>query len=336
MRLLLSAVSVLTFLLLPALPATAQSSSGEGQGVGIMLLDVPADAQTDPRARSYIVDHVAPGAKVERRVRVKNSTDEQQSVHIYPSAARVTGESFLGEEGATANELTTWMSSEKDYVDLAPGEAADVLITIDVPEAAPEGEQYAAIWAEVRSAASAGQNVVSASRAGVRVYLSVGPGNGPPADFTVDTLTAARDADGNPQVVATVRNTGGRALDITGSLILSSGPGGLSAGPIATEKTTTVVPGDTASVRSKLSAELPAGPWDATLTLTSGLISHEVSAEITFPDTGQTAAVPLETGGFPWLALVIGTAGMLVLAALLVLIQRRRPSHTPTAGNHDV
>jgi hypothetical protein len=163
----------------------------------------------------------------------------------------------------------------------------------------------------------------------------VGPGNGPPADFTVDTLTAGRDGDGNPEVVATVSNTGGRALDITGSLVLSDGPGGLSAGPVATEKTTTVVPGDTALVRSRVSAELPKGPWNATLELKSGLVTHDISGEVTFPDAGETAvAAPAETDGFPWPAVAGAVAALVVLAAVLELLRRRHPTLKRTAGKH--
>ena len=89
-------------------------------------------------------------------------------------------------------------------------------------------------------------------------------------------------------------------------------------------------------MRSKVSAELPAGPWNATLTLTSGLISHDVSADVTFPDAGETVTAPVETNGVPWLALVAAIAGILILAALLELLRRRRATGKRRAANHDV
>lgn len=63
-------------------------------------------------------------------------------------------------------------------------------------------------------------------RVGIRLYVLVGAGNPPAADFAVESLTAARSADGLPVVRAAVRNTGGRALDLSGTLRLVAGPTG--------------------------------------------------------------------------------------------------------------
>src|SRR5437762_204087 len=76
-----------------------------------------------------------------------------------------------------------------------------------------------------------GGGITQVSRVGIRLYISVGAGGPPAAAFTIDTLTAQRSADGAPTVVAAVQNTGGRALDMNGSMELRNGPGGLSAGP---------------------------------------------------------------------------------------------------------
>jgi hypothetical protein len=65
----------------------------------------------------------------------------------------------------------------------------------------------------------------------IRLYLSVGPGGAPAANFTIDSLTAKRTPDGHPTVLARVHNTGGRALDMNGTLRLVDGPGALDAGP---------------------------------------------------------------------------------------------------------
>jgi hypothetical protein len=78
------------------------------------------------------------------------------------------------------------------------------------------------VWAEARSTPSAGGGITQVSRVGIRVYLSVGPGGPPAADFTIDSLTARRSPDGRPVVLASVHNTGGRALDMNAAS--SSGP----------------------------------------------------------------------------------------------------------------
>src|SRR5213076_2151068 len=92
-------------------------------------------------------------------------------------------------------------------------------------------------------------NVVN--RVGVRVYLSVGEGEEPVSDFTIDALTARRDEDSVPIVETTVTNTGGRAIDLAGSLSLANGPGSLNAGPFDVQIGTTLAPGDSAPAQVK-------------------------------------------------------------------------------------
>jgi hypothetical protein len=321
-----------------ALPKTHPVSAStpplpQSSGIGIRLLDVPAATQQDPRARSYIVDRVAPGTGIQRRIQVQNNTTAAQSVRIYTGAARIQEGSFVGDNDPAVNELTTWTSVDRPQVELLPGTSADVLVTIDVPADASEAEQYAAVWAEVRNVPAKGTNVVQASRVGIRVYLSVGPGNGAPADFRITSLTAARDAQGNPQVSAVVTNTGGRALDITGELTLSKGPGGISAGPFGSQKALTLVPGRDGTVVTTLDPALPNGPWNAQLHLKSGLVEHEAAASIAFPDAGQGETVePVQEAGFPWIALGTGVAGLFVVAALLRWWLRRRNTARTQAG----
>lgn len=334
-------LSIMLFVFIPAAPALAdnrpgagyaslQSSPGEEPGIGLRLLDAPAKTQSDPRARSYIVDHLNPGSVIERRIQVRNGTDTTQNLRFYPSAASVKDNAFIGAPGETPNELTTWISVDHPTVSLAPGASANVLVTVDVPRDAPETEQYAVVWAEVQSAGDSAGGVVNAGRVGIRVYLSVGPGNGPATDFTIDTLTPGRNPEGSPELTTTVTNTGGRALDITGSLTLTGGPGGLSAGPNPIDKGTTIAPGASAPVSITLPPELPNGPWTADLTLESGLVSHEATAEITFPETGQGTAVSPDQGpGIVWVA--AGTAGLvLIIVSLILWLRRRSTSQNPS------
>jgi hypothetical protein len=333
----ITAFFLLILALAPASPAAARPLPGthlpsastpplpQPSGIGVRLLDVPAATKQDPRARSYIVDRVAPGTGIQRRIQVQNNSTAAQSVRIYSGAARILEGSFVGDNDPAVNELTTWISVDHPQVELLPGKSADILVTIDVPEDASEAEQYAAVWAEIRNAPAKGTNVVQASRVGIRIYMSVGPGNGEPADFRITSLTAARDAQGNPQVTAVVTNTGGRALDITGDLTLTKGPGGISAGPFGAQKTLTLAPGKGGTVVATLDPALPNGPWNAQLQLKSGLVEHEAAASITFPDSGQGEIVePAQEAGFPWIALGTGAAFLFIAAALLWWWLRRR------------
>ncbi len=153
----------------------------------------------------------------------------------------------------------------------------------------------------------------------------MGPGGEPASDFAIDSLTASRNSDGTPVVTAEVRNTGGRALDLTGELALTEGPGGLSGGPFPAELGTTLPVGGAAPVTVVLDDQLPDGPWQAVLTLESGLLERSASAEITFPEAGDAgAAVPVVSEQSSWAPLIAGAAAVVLLLVVLFIIWRRR------------
>ncbi|MFJ6078646.1 hypothetical protein ACIQC0_10140 [Pseudarthrobacter sp. NPDC092419] len=278
------------------------------------------------------MDRVSPGTEINRRIQVRNNTGARQSLHLYPGAARIQDGSFIGEDAGTGNELSSWVSLETPRIALGSGESAEVRTTIRVPRNAAEAEHYGAVWAELRSAnpdARAG-SVTTVNRVGIRVYLSVGPGNGKPADFAIGSLTAVRGVDGKPRLSALVTNTGGRALDLQGSLTLADGPGALSAGPFDTKKASTLATGERREVVFELPAEIPNGPWTAEVRLKSGLLERVASARITFPDEGENAAsVPVPGSG--GLLFILGALSIFVLALLLAILIRRhrRTSRVP-------
>jgi hypothetical protein len=296
----------------------------DGPSIGVRLVDVPANAADDPRAHLYIVDHVRPGTVLRRRIEI---SDRGAPAHIvvYPDAAVITKGSFLGANGHTTSDLTSWTSVAPRSVDLPANRNADVTISIAVPGDAPAGERYGVVWVETRSPAGTASSgtVTQVSRVGVRIYLSVGAGAAPAPDFNIESLTAQRTPNGEPVVVAAVHNTGGRALDISGTVRLSRGPAGLSAGPFPATLGTTLAIGDTEPVRTALDKQLPSGPWAAHITLHSGLVEHEAEATITFPAPGESRAVPIVSPRrwWPYPSLV---AGLLALAVGCVTVIRRR------------
>lgn len=313
-----------------ATPATATAQEDPG-GIGLRLVEAPVAARDDPRARIYIVDHLAPGTVIERRVEVSNSTTSTHRVALYSSAATIEDGVFVGAEGNTANELSRWTTVTPGTVDIAAGDKLTAIVKIAVPDDAAPGEQYGVVWAEARSDPAAG-GVTQVSRVGIRLYLSVGSGGAPAPDFTVEALTPARSGEGEPMVTATVRNTGGRALDVTGTLMMSNGPGGLSAGPFPAELTTTLAVGDAKDITVTLDERLPAGPWDAVVALKSGVTERRGEATITFPETGEAAAVATvrdSTPGWP----IIGGAAALVLFLGLIGMGHVRRTRRRRAGS---
>ena len=86
MRGRLVALSVLAGIVVPAVRSAATAEAGSGS-IGIRLVDVPADSRDDSRARSYIVDRIAPGATIRRRVEITNTSRSTALVALYPAAA---------------------------------------------------------------------------------------------------------------------------------------------------------------------------------------------------------------------------------------------------------
>jgi hypothetical protein len=316
----------------PAVAAPAQTNSG---GVGIRLLEAPTARQNDPRARRSIVDHVKPGESFSRRFEVSNTTDGRRAISIYAAAADVRGGEFVPADGRTQNELSSWITVDTQGVDLESGQTVQPRLTITVPRGATAGERYAVVWAELPPRKPPGGGIAVVNRVGLRVYLSVGPGGEPPTDFVIESLTAERNAQSRPVVKATVRNTGGRALDLTGVLRLTDGPGNLRVDPVDVEVGTTLAIGASEPVTVLLDPALPAGPWKATIELTSSRTTRTATATITFPSGAGASAAPVPAKAVPKksnvLPLALGGAavGLLVLVLLLVLFLTRRRKDGP-------
>jgi hypothetical protein len=305
-------------------PAHAsQPDTGLG-GVELKLLEAPLSRSNDPRALTYIIDHLAPGAVIRRRVLINNKSAGPQHVEVYPAAATLDKSGFRFGEGRARNELTSWISLDRDKFDLDPQEQAEATVTIQVPPTASAAERYAVIWASTASQPSASAGITQVHRVGIRVYLDVGPGGEPPSDFTISQFVPGRDISGEPWITVKITNTGQRALDITGQVTLSEGPAGLRAGPVAITQGTTVALGGDGTVQVCFPRELPNGPWKIDITLQSGVITHTASSQVTFPDAGKTgkAMIFSTVGTIPLVAGAALAAALAVLGALALLSRR--------------
>lgn len=327
--------AVLGGLVCPAARAGAATDAprhGAGGTIGIRLLEAPVNRRDDPRALMYIVDYLSPGAVISRKLEVVNTSRQQQHVELYAAAASITRDQFVVAADRTANELSSWVTLSSPSRDIPAGGHTDVDTTITVPAGAPSGERYAVVWAQVSSPSGAPGTVRVVNRVGVRLYLDVGVGGEPASDFTILSLTAARTSDGTPEVLAQVRNTGARALDLTGSLALVDGPGSMSAGPFRTDLGVTLGIGDFGQVGVLLDKRLPDGPWTSRLTLASGRAEHTVEDRLTFPHnpgfsapiapqviTSDRYLVPLLILGS-----LVGALLLLIAGALAWWLWRRR------------
>lgn len=315
----------------PAAAAPHQSSPPAHIGLGIRLLEAPAALAHDPRAQRYVVDHVRPGTTFTRTFEVTDDTGSAAHVLLYANAAVIQRDQFLPLGRSATNEITEWVRVTPPSLDLQQGQRATGTIRVSVPTGAPTGEYYGVVFAELPGTGAVAVN----NRVGIRVYLDVGPGGAPKSDFAVDSLQAVRRADGSPAVLAQVHNTGARALDMRGTLQLSRGPGGLSAGPFPAQLGTTLAPGDTEPVVVPLDKAIRGGPWHAVIDLKSGLLERKAEGDITFPDAASSQNAPVRATAVPlykdrnvvslFAATLIGIiALLLLLLALFGFLRRRR------------
>lgn len=280
----LIALSLLAGIIIPAssaLGAPSNQPTADSGGIGVRIVDVPADSRNDPLAFSYIVNRLAPGKSIQRRIEVSNNTRSAAAVAVYAAGASLRHGEFAFAPNHNKNELSSWTSLSQGLLRLQPGTRAFETVTIRVPKDASSGERYGVIWAEVSTSGSGG--VKLANRVGIRMYLSVGPGGAPPSNFVIRSLTARRSASGQPLVVARIHNSGRRTIAISGNLTLSNGPGGVRAGPFPVKLVMPLTPGASRSVTVRLDKRLPRGPWRAEMRLRGRLLQRVAVATITFP-----------------------------------------------------
>jgi hypothetical protein len=323
-RTLLTALAALLLVSTAAgLPAIAQTADN---AVSIRLADAPTDRADDPRARIYIVDHLRQGDQITRHVEVGNGTNQTLTMEVYAAGATVRDGQWKVADGRAQSELSSWTTvSPKTLVIPAKG-SAQATVAVTIPDDAVDGERYAVVWAQPPGSSGA---VGVVNRVGVRMYVSVGEGPEPITDFRIDNLVASRDADARPVVAAKVTNTGRRAIDLSGELELTDGPGSLSAGPFPVQLGTTLGPGESARATVTLDADLPDGPWKATVTVTSGEETRKAQATITFPSEAGASATPVTAESVEkqrriLLPLALALLLAVVLALLLLAWRRRR------------
>lgn len=301
----------------------AQEPSAEPTGIGIRLLEAPVALADDPRAQNYLVDNLPPGTLIERRIGVTNDTGADTTVKLYAGEGDVTADGFVFGDGVEGNELTSWMTVTPSEVPLAAGQSSEAVVRVAVPEDATEGERYAVVWAEVESPPIAG-SITSVTRAGIRAYISVGPGNGPPEDFEVTSVTPERSDTGAPTLAIEIENIGGRALDPTGTATLSDGPGGLSTTPI-TDSGGSIAPGASGVLRIELDRALPPGPWTADVSVNSGRVNRDAAASITFPEQSGDAVATATTGTIipVWAWAIAATVAAAAIVSVAWLLRKR-------------
>jgi hypothetical protein len=302
---------------------TAAAVGSPGQ-FGLRLVDVPVSEANNPRALRYIIDDLPTGTIIHRRILIVNNEPRKARFTVYPAAAHITGGLFVGDSGATPNELTTWTSVQHPSVTLAAGASTMDTVTIKVPKHATRGEHYGVVWVQQTSKPRSGSGfgVTEVSRVGVRMYLAVSRGGIPPTKFEITSITGRWLASGQPLIVAHVKNTGGRAVDLNGTVRLVNGPGHTSSGPFPAQKIVTLAPGQSYDLTFAPPKTLPLGSWKATGTLVSGLTKASGTATVQLMPVAATQS-GLSAMQWIWVSLA-GLATALVLVMGRYALRHRR------------
>jgi len=260
---------------------------------------------------------------IHRRILVMSEESKKVHLTVYPDAAVIKKGYFIGGAGHTRSELTNWIKLAHSQVNLRPGKSEMDLVTIKVPKVATRGEHYGVIWVQQTAVIHKGSGVAvkEINRVGIRIYLAVGRGGAPPTRFAISSIAGHKSRKGKPFLTAMVHNTGGRAIDISGTLRLSDGPGGTSAGPFSLPQAVTLAPGQSEPVTFAPPRSLPNGPWKASIKLVSGMTVERASATISFS--------PQATESFwlqPLTMIWVGVVTALVLIGLWAGWRARRAS----------
>jgi hypothetical protein len=330
---LLAGVGVLSALSPVARAATGAAGTGTATGLagaspspspqslgdfGVRLVDVPVSEAGNPRALRYIIDDLPTGSVIHRRIMLVNNEHHMVRFSVYPDAAHIAGGLFIGDSGATPSELTTWTSVRHSSVTVAAGKSAMDMVTIKVPEGAARGEHYGVIWVQqtARPKPGARFGVREVARVGIRMYLAVTRGGVPPTRYEITSITGRWPAASqHPVIVARVKNTGGRAVDLSGTLRLTGGPGRTRSGPFPAQKIVTLAPGQSWDITFAPPRSLPQGSWRATVSLVSGMTTATGTVTVQLV---PLAAAPSGMSAMTWVWLSLGG-----LALVLMLIMGR-------------
>lgn len=117
-----------------------------------------------------------PGEGYDGTFEVFNSGTSSAEFQVYVSPYQISDIDYENpdfETDAPRTQLSRWVTLQSDTVSLEANELATIPYRIDVPMDVPAGGQYAAMFVETRVADEADSSVVTKSRAGMLLYVTV-------------------------------------------------------------------------------------------------------------------------------------------------------------------
>src|SRR3954464_7580436 len=121
MRRLLASLAVAGAFVAPATPAySASGAAHKHPGLGIRLLEAPTALANDPRAHIYIIDHLAPGTTIQRKVQVSDGTTSPLDVSLYAAGSEIKDGLWSPYAGQRPDELSQWITVQPSSLHLSP------------------------------------------------------------------------------------------------------------------------------------------------------------------------------------------------------------------------
>ncbi len=281
------------------------------------------DTAADPHP--FVVLKVDPGARTRDRVVLENRSDRRQTYDLYTAdATSVDGAFVLSGADAAPTGVGSWLRLPVRTVVLGPGKSRTITFAIAVPANATPGDQAGGIVALPRAtqAAESSSNVKLRARYGVGVRAYVRVRGKLQAEVTASDLSIDLSGGLGSALLGADSATVTYKVANSGNVILAP----TSTGEVSTRTSTIDI------------AEHPFGeilPGSATIVIDRvdglqwGSLIGRVHAKITVTAEGA-APVTLEASAWrvPWLTIVGLAALLLVVAAAIWIVRRRRG--TPT------
>ncbi|HUN34053.1 MAG TPA: hypothetical protein VMU95_18790 [Trebonia sp.] len=309
-------------------PAKSTPSAGQ-----ITWSLIPSSA-TEPDTRAkFSYTNIAPGATVKDHVAILNRSNASVSFSVYATDATGTTSSnaltFL-EAGKKPRDIGSWvqfMPSHATMLNLVIGPKQGIVEAFDVavPTFATPGDHTGGLVAQVGESVRnpSGQRVIEYQRIVVPLELRVtGAYKG---GLQVESVSSGFNVPVNPfgtgsaSIGYTVTNVGNVRLTGT-AYVTVKGPFGMKS-VVEPLKLPTILPGDSARITASAPGLYPAGPMNATVSVTPGWPSTAPALNLPLAKTAESAslfAVPWSLLGL--IALIIALA----VAVWWLLRWRRR------------
>lgn len=170
---------------------------------------------------------IGPGETRKNKFTITNRGDTQHTFRVSASPYQVMGEDytpvFEGAEFSTRTQIASWITFEKDSYTLDSGESAVVDFTINIPQNAVGGGQYAAIFVSTEPESSS--TISNIGRVGLLLYATIEGDvteHGKIVNHKINTLVFDR----NIASTAGVQNTGNTHFTMQQTIYVKSFFGG--------------------------------------------------------------------------------------------------------------